>query len=113
MRLCQETFADKWGQATGPPSENCWACGLVRQDGAKPQRPRAVPDAAQPANRCSGCRNALGQTTASLRALLTGEKQGGSRQGLTKPSQGQEKSRWGQGETGCDNYLVTPAIRSG
>ena len=39
VRLCQETFADKWGQATGRPSENCWACGLVKRDGAKPQRP--------------------------------------------------------------------------
>lgn len=77
MGLCQETFADKWGQAAGPPSENCWACGLVRQDRAKPQRPRAVPAAAQPANRCSGCRNAGSQMEGSPRGLLMGNGLGG------------------------------------
>lgn len=110
MGLCQETFADKWGQAAGPPSEDCWACGLVRREGAKPQRPRAVPDAAQPANRCSGCRNALSQTTALLQSLLTGA--GGQ---YPREAWARHPGGWkgvGGDREGCGNCLVTPAVHS-
>lgn len=43
MGLCQETFADKWGQAKGPPSENRWACGLVRLTEPNPRGPKRFP----------------------------------------------------------------------
>lgn len=43
MGLCQEMFADKWGQASGPPSENRWACGLVRLMEPSPRGPKQFP----------------------------------------------------------------------
>lgn len=92
--LCasQETLADKWGQAAGRPSENCWACGLVKRDGAKPQRPLSGSAAhSRPTGggwpKCSPPDLGLAAGSADW------GRAGGSRRGLARPSQGKEWAR--------------------